>query len=138
VDYVLLIVMVLALQSTLGAALRRGADSPNWELRWSALAPADRARITTAARSRSELADPEGAELVAGFNRRRERRSAYFQAPAFFLVAAFTALSLVGLGGGFAGSVLAATAIASGLWSFFGEKRLNGTPRAATTHGAES
>jgi hypothetical protein len=110
VDIFVLIVTVPVVLSMLSMAFGRGADSPTWELRWRALATADRARISAAARSGAELDDPEEAGLAAGFNRRRLRRSAYVEAPAFFIVGAFTALSAAGIGGGVAGSAVALAA----------------------------
>jgi hypothetical protein len=136
VDIFVLIVTVPVLLLTLSAAFRSGADSLNWELRWLSLDPADRTRISAEARSRTKPDDPEEAELAAGLNRRHRRRSAYFEAPLFFIVVAFTALSLAGFGGGFAGAVLAAAGIGSALWSYFGEKRLNTADRVATTPDA--
>lgn len=53
---------------------RAEGDDPLWERRWSALSPADRPRIATAARSGSLLASDEEIELAAGFARRDRRR----------------------------------------------------------------
>jgi hypothetical protein len=129
VDIFLLIVTVPILVSMLSDAFRGGADSPNWELRWRSLGPADRVRIANAAGAGTELDDPEEAELAAGFNRRRRRRSSFVEGTFAFLVVASTALSLVGLGRGFTGWALAIAGIGAGLWAWFGEKRLNAPSR---------
>lgn len=128
-DIFLLIVTVPVLVSMLSGAFRGGADSPNWELRWRSLEPVDRARLASAARSGAELDDPEEAELAAGFNRRRRRRSSFVEGSFAFIVVASTALSLAGLGRGFTGLALSLAGIGTGLWFYFGEKRLNAPTR---------
>jgi hypothetical protein len=119
------------------AIWRTGDDDPTWEERWRELSAADRTRISAAARSGSLLASPEEIELAAGFarrdrfNRRRQRRSSYVEAPMFFLVAASTALSLAGMAHNFTGWALSIAGIGTALWIWFGEK-------AAERHGARS
>jgi hypothetical protein len=129
VDIFVLLVTLPVLVSMLAAAFGGGADSSNWELRWRSLKSADRDRPANAARSGAELDDPEEAELAAGLDRRRRRRSSYVEAPRFFIVAASTALSLAGLGGGFTGWSLATAGFGTALWVWFGEKRLNAPTR---------
>ena len=135
-DIFLLIVTVPVLVSTLSTAFRDGADSSTWELRWRSLEPADRVRIANAARSGTELDDPEEAELAAGFNRRRQRRSSFVEGTFAFIVVAATALSVAGLGRGFTGLALAIAGIGAGLWAYFGEERLNAPSRVIAVPGA--
>jgi len=129
VDIFVLIVTVPILLSMLSDAFRSGADSPNWELRWRSLEPADRVRLSTAGRSSTKLDDPEEAELADGFNRRRRRRSSFVEGSFAFIVVVATAMSVAGLGRGFSGLALSIAGIGTGLWVYFGEKRLNAPTR---------
>lgn len=135
-DIFLLIATVPLFLSMLSDAFRGGADSPNWELRWRSLEPAERDRLATAARSGTKLDDPEEAELAAGFNRRRRRRSSFVEGSFAFIVAAFTALSLAGVGHGFTGWAVGIAGIGAGLWAYFGEKRLNTPSRVVNASDA--
>jgi hypothetical protein len=135
VDIVLLILWIPILVSMLSKALGPGEDTPTWELRWRSLTPEDRNRIATAIRADAEL-DPEDAELAAGFNRRRGRRSSYVEAPLSFLFVTATALSALGLMHGFTGWALPLAAIGTSLWLWFGEKRLNAASRIVTVPDA--
>ena len=129
-------VTVPILVSMLSAAFGSGNDGLNWELRWRSLEPADRVRIANAAGAGTDLDDPEEAELAAGFNRRRRRRSSFVEASFAFIVVASSALSLAGLGRGVTGWALATAAIGAGLWTWFGEKRLNSPSRVVTAPDA--
>jgi hypothetical protein len=53
---------------------RTEGDNPVWKARWDALSPADRIRISRAARSGELLSSQEEIELAAGFARRDLRR----------------------------------------------------------------
>ena len=136
VDIAVLIVTAPILATLLSDAVRGGAESPNWELRWRSLEPVDRVRLATAARSGTELEDPEEAELAAGFNRRRQRRSSFVEGTFSFIVVAATALSLAGLDRGITGWGLAIAGIGAGLWAYFGEKLLNAPSRVVAVPGA--
>jgi hypothetical protein len=67
--------VAIALIALFAAVLvfRVGNGDPDWEARWERLTPSDRARITTAVRAGSPLADPEEIQLAAGLARRSIR-----------------------------------------------------------------
>jgi hypothetical protein len=96
VDYVFIFVALVTVASVLPRAFGTGDDVANWELRWRCLPPADRARIAAAVRSNATLADPEEAELAAGFRRREDRRRAYIELPVAPLIFGAAALALTG------------------------------------------
>lgn len=73
-DIAIAVILIVALV----LAFRVKGDDPDWEERWRALSPADRTRITAAARSGELLASEDEIELAAGFARRdRRRRTPY-------------------------------------------------------------
>lgn len=135
-DIFLLIVTVPVFLMLLSTAFGTGVDSPSWELRWRGLEPPERDRIADADSADAESDDPEEAELVAGLNRRRRRRSAYVEASFAFIVVASTVLSLAGLSHGFSGWGIAIAGIGGGLWAWVGEKRLNTPSRVVAVPDA--
>jgi Flp pilus assembly protein TadB len=68
------IAIALLVLGAFAAVWRRESDDPLWLARWSGLSPAERARISKAARDGELLASQEEIELAAGFARRDRRR----------------------------------------------------------------
>jgi hypothetical protein len=76
---------------------RTEGDDPVWKARWDALSPAERIRLSRAARSGELLASQEEIELAAGFARRDLRRRRPHRLISAFDLPAGVALVLGGL-----------------------------------------
>jgi hypothetical protein len=136
VDVFWVALSLLVVASTLDGAFRRGADNPNWDLRWRALDAAGRARVVTAAQSRAssaEIVAPDELderELVAGYRRRR-RRLSYLGLATSPLIAAASVLALTGvISGSTAGFVLTVVLLFSSAWEYLGKRSTNSKLRA--------
>lgn len=111
-------------------AWRVEGDDPTWEERWRALPPADRARISRAARSGTLLASEEEVELAAGFARRdRRRRTPY----TLRLLVSILIGAILIVGGILADSValiaFGALCLLGGLWSIGNAYRVSRAER---------
>lgn len=79
---------------------RARACDGNWQLRWRALEPDDRARLAVAGLSgttTAALVDPEERELAEGFGRQERRRRTYLDLALLITLAFVTALMLAGI-----------------------------------------
>ena len=117
-DLVDIAIAVIFLAAVVAVWKVGGDVDPTWEERWRALSPADRARISDAARSGSLLASEEEIELAAGFARRDRRR----RGPYTFLYAVRIPIGLVLIAGGLVAHSLlfllfGAAFLLAGLWS---------------------
>jgi hypothetical protein len=117
-DFVDIAIAIIFLGALVAVWKVGGNEDPTWEERWRDLSPADRARISSAARSGSLLASEEEIELAAGFARRDRRR----RGPYTFLYAVRIPVGLLLIVGGLlAHSLLfllfGAVFFLAGLWS---------------------
>jgi hypothetical protein len=117
-DFVDIAIAVIFLGAVVAVWKVGGDEDLPWEERWRDLPPADRARITAAARSGALLASEEEIELAAGFARRDRRR----RGPFSFLYAVRIPVGLILIDGGLLAHsllfLLFGTAfLLAGLWS---------------------
>jgi Flp pilus assembly protein TadB len=133
VDIVFVFLALATVASAIDGAFRSGADGPTWDLRWRALEPAERTRISAAIRSRGKLTDPVDTELAEGFNRYERRRGARLDLASAPLILLPAALTLAGvLRGGDFGLVVSLGVIFSAYVSPWLIKRKDRTSRLKT------
>ena len=100
VDIFFVVATTIALLGASSEAYRRGADDPNWELRWRGLDPGYRDWLAAMTTSRTWLAtldDPDEIELAKGFARREARRRGRLDLAATALLIFAVAFVLAGL-----------------------------------------
>jgi hypothetical protein len=134
VDILWTVLIVFTFVTAFAATFRRGADGPNWELRWRTLGADGRARIVTAANSRearAALTAPEDLTLLAGYRRHKRRRRGQVDLAATSILVVASAFTLVGLlNVDILGFVAGLFLLPAATWEYLSEKQMDGRLRA--------